>query len=85
MDEKEDLDCEITYQVNAVWINGKIMTELLCDMRMSPRMKGTIFNMVVKPAMIYGAKTRPIKKAQLIRLEVAKTTMFLVEVSRKLT
>lgn len=41
--------------------------------------------MVVKPAMIYGAKTWPIKKAQLIRIEVAKTKMFLVRVSRKLT
>lgn len=53
--------------MNTVWMNWERMTGVLCDKRMSLRVKGKIFKTAVRPAKIYGAKTGPIKKEK--RLE----------------
>lgn len=44
---------------------------ILCDKRISARIKGRFYKSVVRPAMVYGAETWSIKKAQERKLEVA--------------
>ena len=48
---------------------------ILCDTKISARVKGKVYKTVVRPAMIYGAETWPIKKAQEKRLEVTEMRM----------
>uniref|UniRef100_A0A8D9FDT2 Endonuclease-reverse transcriptase n=1 Tax=Cacopsylla melanoneura TaxID=428564 RepID=A0A8D9FDT2_9HEMI len=75
VDGMGDLDNEITHRVNAGWMNWKRMTGVLCDKRMSLKIKGKIYKTVVRPAMLHGAETWAVKKVQEKRLEVAEMKM----------
>ena len=48
---------------------------MLCDKRISARVKGKAYKTVVRPAMIYGAEAWPIKKTQENKLDVAEMRM----------
>ncbi|KAI5720850.1 hypothetical protein M8J77_012470 [Diaphorina citri] len=75
IDKNGSLDCEITHRINAGWFNWKRMTGILCDKRMKLSIKGKIYRSVVRPAMLYGAETWPVKKVQEKRMEVAEMRM----------
>ena len=47
----------------------------MCDKRISARIKGKFYKSVVRPAMIYGAETWPVKKVQERKMEVAEMRM----------
>ena len=48
---------------------------MLCDKRMSVRLKGKVYHTVVRPAILYGSKCWPIKKTQVQRLMVSEMRM----------
>ena len=48
---------------------------MLCDKRMLVRLKGKVYRMVVKPAVLYGAECWPMKKTQVQKLMVAEIRM----------
>ena len=51
------------------------MSGVLCDKRVSARMKGKVFKTVVRPAMLFGLETVALKKRQEAELEVAELKM----------
>ena len=51
------------------------MMTLLCHRRISLRVKGKVYKTVVRPAMMYGAETWAVKKAQEKKLDVAEMRM----------
>lgn len=69
------LDGEISHRIQSGWKNWKRTTGVLCDRKISARVKGKVFKSVVRPAMLYGAETWPIKRAQESKLEVAEMRM----------
>ena len=48
--------------------NWKRVSGILCDRRISLRVKGKVYKTVVRPAMLYGAATWTVKKAQYKRV-----------------
>ena len=52
--------------------NWKDVSGVLCDKKISARVKGKVCKTVVRPAMMYGAETWPINKAQGQKLDVAE-------------
>ena len=73
--EDGELDAEISHRIQSGWRNWKRMSGVLCDKRMSMKVKGKIHKTVVRPAMLYGAETWPSKKAQEEKLNVAEMKM----------
>ena len=57
--------------------NWKRVSGILCDRRISLRVKGKIHKTVVRPAMMYGAETWAVKKAQEKKLNVAEMRMLI--------
>ena len=57
------------------WKNGKRVSGVLCDRSMNVTIKGKVYRTVVRPALMYGAETWALKKAQEIKLEVAEMRM----------
>ena len=55
--------------------NGKRVSVILCDRRISLRVKGKVYKTVVRPEMMYGAETWAVKKAQEKKLDVAEMGM----------
>ena len=70
-----ELDAEVTHRVQSGWKNWKRVSGVLCGRRMNRKIKGKVSRTVVRPALMYGAETRALKKAQENKLEVAEMRM----------
>ena len=66
---------EVKRRVQAGWNGWRKVSGVLCDRRVSARMKGKVFKTVVRPAMLYGLETVALKKRQEAELEVAELKM----------
>ena len=58
-----------------IYYLGIILNNKLCDRRMNMKIKGKVYRTVVRPALMYGAETWALKKAQENKLEVAEMRM----------
>ena len=70
-----DLDAEMTRIIQSGWNNWKRVSRILCDRRISLRVKSKVYKTVVGPAKMYGAETWAVKKAQEKKLDVAEMRM----------
>ena len=60
--ENGDLDAEMMHRIQSGWKNWKRVSGILCDRRISLRVKGKVYKTVVRPAMMYGAETWAVKR-----------------------
>lgn len=70
-----ELDREICGRIQAGWKNWRKCSGLICDRKVSARVKGMMYRTVVRPAMLYGSETWPVKKTQERKMEVAEMRM----------
>ena len=73
--EDGELDAEVIHSVQSGCKNWKIVSGVLCDRGMNVKIKGKVYRTVVRPALMYGAETWALKKAQGKNLEVAEMRM----------
>ncbi|KAK3548354.1 hypothetical protein QTP70_010715 [Hemibagrus guttatus] len=66
---------EVKKRVQAGWNGWKKVSVVLCDRKISVRIKGKVYRTVVRPAMLYGLETVSLKKRQESELEVAELKM----------
>ncbi|XP_061621461.1 uncharacterized protein LOC133474126 [Phyllopteryx taeniolatus] len=66
---------EVKKRVQAGWNGWRKVSGVLCDRRVSARMKGKVYKTVVRPAMMYGLETVALKRKQEAELEVAEMKM----------
>ncbi|KAF7643594.1 hypothetical protein LDENG_00236740, partial [Lucifuga dentata] len=66
---------EVKKRVQAGWNGWRKVSGVMCDKRVSARMKGKVYKTVVRPAMLYGLETVALRKRQEAELEVAETKM----------
>ena len=69
------LDPEINHRIQSGWKSWKDVSGVLCDKKISARVKGKVYKPVVRLAMMYRAETWSVKKAQGQRLDVAEMRM----------
>ena len=55
LEDNGDLDAEMTHRIQSGWKSWKRVSGILCDRRMSLRIKGKVYKTVVRPAMMYSA------------------------------
>ena len=67
--------CEIKKRVQAGWYGWRKATGVICDRKLSAKMKGKLYKMLVRPAMMYGLETVAVTKRQESELEVAEMKM----------
>ncbi|KAK3528491.1 hypothetical protein QTP70_000311 [Hemibagrus guttatus] len=66
---------EIKKRVQAGWNGWRKVSGVLCDQKISARIKGKVYRTVVRPAMLYGLETVSLRKRQESELEVAELKM----------
>ncbi|KAK3517241.1 hypothetical protein QTP70_001428, partial [Hemibagrus guttatus] len=66
---------EVKKQVQAGWNRWRKVSGVLCDRKISARIKGKVYRTVVRPAMLYGLETVSLRKRQESELEVAELKM----------
>ena len=76
---------EVKKRVQAGWNGWKRVSGVICDRRLPARVKGKVYNSVVRPAMVYGLETVVVTKKQVEEMEVAEMKMlrFAMGVTRK--
>ncbi|KAK3556613.1 hypothetical protein QTP70_010810 [Hemibagrus guttatus] len=66
---------EVKKRVQAGWNGWRKVSGVLCDRKISARIKGKVYRTVVRPAMLYGLETVSMRKRQESELEVAELKM----------
>ncbi|XP_068207438.1 uncharacterized protein [Palaemon carinicauda] len=75
MSENGHLDVEVSHRIECARMNWRKSSGILCDWRISAKVKRNFYKSVVRPAMRYGAETWPIKIEQERNMEVAEMRM----------
>ncbi|KAK3549732.1 hypothetical protein QTP86_007743 [Hemibagrus guttatus] len=66
---------DVKKRVQAGWNGWRKVSGVLCDQKISARIKGKVYRTVVRPAMLYGLETVSLRKRQESELEVAELKM----------
>ncbi|KAK3567625.1 hypothetical protein QTP86_020275 [Hemibagrus guttatus] len=66
---------EVKKRVQAGWNGWRKVSGVLCDRKISARIKGKVYRTVVRAAMLYGLETESLRKRQESELEVAELKM----------
>ncbi|KAK3526686.1 hypothetical protein QTP70_031467 [Hemibagrus guttatus] len=66
---------EVKKRVQAGWNGWRKVSGVLCDQKISTRIKGKVYRTVVRPVMLYGLETVSLRKRQESELEVAELKM----------
>ncbi|KAI5612237.1 hypothetical protein C0J50_0905, partial [Silurus asotus] len=66
---------EVKKRVLAGWSGWRRVTGVICDSRVSAKLKGKVYRTVVRPVMLYGLETVALSKRQEAELEVAELKM----------
>ncbi|KAI5085876.1 hypothetical protein C0J45_23571, partial [Silurus meridionalis] len=66
---------KVKKRVQAGWSGWRRVTGVICDSRVSARIKGNVYRTVVRPAMLYGLEIVALSKRQEVELEVAELKM----------
>ena len=76
---------EVKKRVQAGWNGWRRVSGVICDRRLPARVKGKVYSLVVRPAMVYGLETVAVTKKQVEEMEVAEMKMlrFAMGVTRK--
>ena len=76
---------EVKKRVQEGWNGWRRVLEVICDRRLPARVKGKVYSLVVRPAMVYGLETVAVTKKQVKEMEVAEMKMlrFAISVTRK--
>ena len=71
--------------MQAGWNGWRKVSRVICDSKLSARVKGKVYSSVVRPAMVYGLETVAVTKKQVEAMEVAEIKMlrFALGVTRK--
>ena len=70
-----EIDDDINHRIKVGWQKWKNASGVLCDRRIPLKLKGRVYRMVVRPALLYGVECWPIKKSQVQRMSVAEMRM----------
>ena len=83
--ESGSCEREVKKRVQAGWNGWRKVSGVICDRRLPVRVKGKVYSLVVRPAMVYGLETVAIAKKQMEEMEVAEMKMlrFAMGVTRK--
>ena len=63
---------EVRRKIQAGWMSWRKVSGVLCDRKLSAKVKDKMYKSVVRPAMLYGMETVAVKERQMGKMEVAK-------------
>ena len=78
-------DKEVARRIQAGWNSWRKITGVMCDKKIPDKVKGKMYKMIVRPAMLYGIETLPLTKTQEQKLETTEMKMlrFSLGITRK--
>ena len=69
-----DID-DVSHKIKAGWMKWRQASGVLCDKRVSHKLKGKFYRTTIRPAMSYGAECWPTKRRYVQQISVAEMRM----------
>ena len=66
---------EVNHRIQSGWNAWRRLTGVLCDKKISARLKGKVYKTAVRPAMLYGSETWPMKRVHEKKVDVTEMRM----------
>ena len=54
--QRDDIDEDVSHRIKAGWMKWRQASGVLCDKRVTQKLKGKFYRMMIRPAMLYGAE-----------------------------
>jgi hypothetical protein len=70
-----DIDEDLSHRIKSGWLKWRQASDVLCDPRVSLKLKGKFYRTVIRPVMLYGAECWPTKRRHIQQLSVAGMRM----------
>ncbi|KAM3267706.1 hypothetical protein P3S67_032124 [Capsicum chacoense] len=70
-----EIDEDISHRIRTGWMKWKLVSGVLCDKKVSPKLKSKFYRVAVRPAMLYEAECWPVKSSHIQKLKVAEMWM----------
>jgi hypothetical protein len=55
LQKNEDIDEDVSHRIKADWLKRRQASGVLCDPRVSLKIKGKFYRTAIRPVMLYGA------------------------------
>ena len=68
-------DEEVRRRIQAGWMSWRKVSGVLCNQKLSAKVKGKMYKSVIRPAMLYGMETVAVTERQMGKMEVAELKM----------
>ena len=66
---------EVRRRIQAEWMSWRKVSGVLCDRKLSAKVKGKMYKSVVRPTMLYGMEMVAVMERQMGKMEVAELKM----------
>jgi hypothetical protein len=70
-----DIDEDLSHRIKAGWLKWRQASGVLCDPRVSLKLKGKFYRTTIQPVMLYGAECWPTKRRHVQQLSVPEMRM----------
>jgi hypothetical protein len=70
-----DINEDLSHRIKAGWLKWRQTSGVLCDPRVSLKLKDKFYRTAIQPAMLYGAECWPTKRRHVQQLSIAKMRM----------
>ncbi|KAF3675032.1 putative pre-mRNA-processing factor 6-like [Capsicum annuum] len=70
-----EIDEDVSHRIGARWMKWKLASGVLCDKKVSPKLKGKFYRVAIRPAILYGAECWPVKNSHIQKMKVAEMRM----------
>jgi hypothetical protein len=70
-----DIDEDVRHRISAGWLKWCQASGVLCDKKVSQKLKDKFYRMAIRPTMLYGAECWPTKRRHFQQLSVAEMCM----------
>ncbi|KAF3652937.1 putative D-cysteine desulfhydrase 1, mitochondrial [Capsicum annuum] len=73
-----EIDEDITHRIGAGWLKWRLASGVLCDKKMSHKLNGKFYRVIVQSAMLYGMGCWPVKNSHIQKLKVAEMRIHVI-------
>jgi hypothetical protein len=70
-----DIDEDVSHRIKVDWLKWRHASGILCDPRVTLKLKGKFYRNVIRPVKLYGAKCWPTKRRHVQQLSIAEMRM----------
>ncbi|KAF3635094.1 GDT1-like protein 5 [Capsicum annuum] len=70
-----EIDEDVSHRIGVGWMKWKLASGVLCVKKVPPKLKGKVYRVAVRPAMLYGAECWLVKNSHIQKLKVTEMQM----------